>query len=325
MHTTCTIFVLFCITAIINQAYLHPRHHKAPTDWQTIGTRCQQDKPRIRKNSPKGHTKAQQSFKSYYSLFVSHFDTIALVNKLWHSTLTTQKFFSILIVVNKRWKKPPPTRNNKNPSMLTRQQTERARLQSEKKTAEAAFKLQMEKGQLKRLEEKKQRDAERKQEEELRKNAEAEQRKLQVSTIAEATVVSPPTQMEEDRADPSINSHLLDMMQGGSEEDTAEDEGEQRSLVKSKQKNHLRRSNGIQTCTQAHDQILKPAFKAHKHTHPRTIVDASIKLTGSSPVQDFIVNLQELLKNGQMVDKMFAFCPINPDGTDNKTHEICNS
>jgi hypothetical protein len=58
--------------------------------------------------------------------------------------------------------------------MSTRQQTVRARLQSEKKTAEAALKLQMEKGQLKRAEEKKKRDAERKQEEELRKIAEAE-------------------------------------------------------------------------------------------------------------------------------------------------------
>ncbi len=38
-------------------------------------------------------------------------------------------------------------------------------------------------------------------------------------------------------------------------------------------------------------------------------------------MQDFIVNLQELLKNGQMVDKMFAFFPINPDGTDKKIHE----
>ena len=84
----------------------------------------------------------------------------------------------------------------------------------------------MEKAQLKRLEEKKQRDAERKQEEELGKKAEAEQHKLQVLSIAEATVVSPPTQMEEDRADPSINSHFSDMMQGGSKEDAAEDEGE---------------------------------------------------------------------------------------------------
>ena len=160
--------------------------------------------------------------------------------------------------VNKRWKKPPPTRNNKNPNMLTRQQTERARLQSEKKTAEAALKLQMEKGTLKRLEEKKKRDAERKQEEELRKNAEAEQRKLQVLTIAEATVVSPPTQMEEDRADPSINSHLSDMIQGGSEEDAAGDEGEQRSPAKSKQKKFT-----FPEAT-ASKPVLKPRIKSSK-------------------------------------------------------------
>ncbi len=65
----------------------------------------------------------------------------------------------------------------------------------------------------------------------------------------------------------------------------------------------------------------KPAFEDHNHTNPRTIVEASIKLTGSAPVQDFIVNLQELLMNGQMVDKMFAFCLINPDSTDKKIHE----
>ena len=150
MHTTGTIFILVCITAIINQAYSHPRHHKAPADRQTIGTRCQQDNPQICKNSPTGHTNAQQSFTSYNSLFANHFDTITLVNKLRHSTLTTHKFFSRLIVVNKRWKKPPQTRNNKNPNMSTRQQKVRTRPQSEKKAAEAALKLQMEKGQLKR-------------------------------------------------------------------------------------------------------------------------------------------------------------------------------
>jgi hypothetical protein len=76
---------------------------------------------------------------------------------------------SKLIIVNKRWKKPPPTHKNKKPTMLTCKQTEKARLQSEKKAAEAALKMQMEKGKLKGLEEKKARDAERKQEEELRK------------------------------------------------------------------------------------------------------------------------------------------------------------
>jgi hypothetical protein len=287
MHTTtCTILVLICITAIINQAYPHPRNKKALTDRQTIGATCQQDKTRSRTNSPKGRTKAQQSFNVSYSLFASHFNNAkALVNKLWYSTLTTHKFFSKLTVVNKRWKKPPTTLNNKNPNMSTRQQKERSCLQSEKKTAEATLKLQMEKGQLKRLEEKKKREAERKQEEDLWKIAKAEQRKLHASMIEEAMVVSPPS-LEEDRADPSINSHLMDMMQGSSEEGAAEDEGDkQRSPVKSKQKKI--------TFTEATSAkpVLKPAIKspnpaieAHKHTHPRTIVDASIKLTGSTPV-----------------------------------------
>jgi hypothetical protein len=38
-------------------------------------------------------------------------------------------------------------------------------------------------------------------------------------------------------------------------------------------------------------------------------------------VQDFIVNLQELLKNGWFVDNIFASCPIDPDRTDKKIHE----
>ena len=39
-------------------------------------------------------------------------------------------------------------------------------------------------------------------------------------------------------------------------------------------------------------------------------------------MQDFIVHLHELLKNGLMVDKTFAFCPINPNRSDKKIHEI---
>ena len=200
LTTTCTILALICITAIINQAHPHPRNNKVLTDRQTIGATCQQVKPRSRTNSPKGHVKAQQSFNVSYSLFASQLDNATtLVNKPWHSTWTTHNFFSKLILVNKRWKKPPHPLNNKSPNIMsTCQQTERARLLSEKKKAKTALKLQMEKGQLKRAEEKKKRDAERKQEEELRKIAKAEQRKLQASTIKEASVVSPPSQMDVD-------------------------------------------------------------------------------------------------------------------------------
>jgi hypothetical protein len=203
--------------------------------------------------------------------------------------------------------------------MSTRQQTERARRQKEKKAAEAALKQQMEKGQLKRLKEKKKRDAEHKQEEELWKIAETEQRKLEELTITEATVVSPRTQMEADRADSSINSYLSNMMQGGSNDNAADDEEEQRSPVKSKQtKITFAEATATKPVLKSAIKSPKPNFDVHKHTHSQVIVEASIKLTGSAPVQDFIVNLQELLKNGQLVDKMFDFCPINPDGTEKR-------
>jgi hypothetical protein len=102
MQTTCNIPVLICIIAIIialikkdDQAYSNPRNYKAPSDQQlqsqcqTIGTTCQQDKPRNLKDSSKGQAKAQQSFNSY-SLFARCFDNAkVLVNKLWQSTLMT--------------------------------------------------------------------------------------------------------------------------------------------------------------------------------------------------------------------------------------------
>jgi hypothetical protein len=51
------------------------------------------------------------------------------------------------------------------------------------------------------------------------------------------------------------------------------------------------------------------------------MVEASIKLTGSNLTQEFIVNLQELLTNGQLVNKSFAFSPVKSDGGDKKIHE----
>jgi hypothetical protein len=223
--------------------------------------------------------------------------------------------------VRKRWKKPPPTPDD-NPTMST-WQTERACQQREKKAAEAALQQQMEQTRLKQLEEKKKRDAERKLEEELRKIAEAEQSKAEEAAPAEATVVSPTTQMEEEKVDPSINSHLMDMMQGGTVDDAPDDGEEQHSPAKSKQKKiTLAEALAPKPTTKPTSKSAKASFNVHKHIDPRVIVEASIKLTGSAPVQDFIVNIQELLKNGQLVNKMFAFCPIDPDGTDKKIHEV---
>jgi hypothetical protein len=205
--------------------------------------------------------------------------------------------------------------------MATRQ-ADQARQQQEKKAAEAALQQQLENTRLKRLEEKKKRDAERKQEEEQQKLAKAEKCKDEEVADAEVTVVSPMIQMEADVADPLINSHLADMMQGVAEEDAADDGECQQSPTKSKQKtSSFAEAMAVKPTTQPTAKSVKTSIDAHKHTHPQVIVWASIKLTGSAPVQDFIVNLQELLKNRQFVGKMFAFCPIHPDGTDKKIHE----
>ena len=54
---------------------------------------------------------------------------------------------------------------------------------------------------------------------------------------------------------------------------------------------------------------------------PRTLAEASVQLNGDSPVQEFIVNLQELLKNCQLVDKSFAFCLVKENGQDKKIQD----
>ncbi len=71
--------------------------------------------------------------------------------------------------------------------------------------------------------------------------------------------------------------------------------------------------------------VVKSALKAgfndsHVHNFPRILVEATIELKGKTPVQEFIICLKELLKNGQMVDKNFAFFPVNPDGETKKIH-----
>jgi hypothetical protein len=62
---------------------------------------------------------------------------------------------------------------------------------------------------------------------------------------------------------------------------------------------------------------LKPAIRKtppHFHTHPRIIIEACIQITGDNPEGKFVHAIQELLRNGQIVDKHFAYAPIKPDG-----------
>ena len=110
------------------------------------------------------------------------------------------------------------------------------------------------------------------------------------------------------------------MMQGGTEDNIADDEDGQCSLGKSKQKKiTFPEATATKPVLKPPIKSAKTNFIALKHKNSQVIVEACyIKLTGSAPIQDFIMNLQELLKNGQLADKMFAFCPIDLDGTDKK-------
>jgi hypothetical protein len=43
-------------------------------------------------------------------------------------------------------------------------------------------------------------------------------------------------------------------------------------------------------------------------------VEASVTLKSETPMQEIIINLDEFLKNDQLIDKNFAFCLVKDDG-----------
>jgi hypothetical protein len=114
-------------------------------------------------------------------------------------------------------------------------------------------------------------------------------------------------------------------MQGNMGVKTTEKEGrdETASPVKNKQKkSYAETAAAAPTAAPvAKAKSVTTSLDSHIHKHQRVIVEASTKLTGATPMQEFIVNLQELLKNGQLVDKFFTFCPVKPDEGEKKIHE----
>jgi hypothetical protein len=86
-----------------------------------------------------------------------------------------------------------------------------------------------------------------------------------------------------------------------------------KSYLQSKQKKSFAEAMVLKTTTQPKVKSTKKSFDSYTHKHLWVVIEASIKLSGVNPVQEFIVNLQELLKNGPLVDKMFAFCFL-PNG-----------
>ena len=63
---------------------------------------------------------------------------------------------------------------------------------------------------------------------------------------------------------------------------------------------------------------LVKSIDQYAHNYPCVIVEAGICLSQANPFQEFIGTLQHLLKNGQLVDPKFAFCPVNQDSKDRK-------
>ena len=103
--------------------------------------------------------------------------------------------------------------------------------------------------------------------------------------------------------DSDLNKNLFGIMNGGGEEDDS------RSPLKNKPKKLNKAADKpVPAAKHAVKSTLKAGFKGnHVHNFSRIQAEASSKLKGESPVQEYIVGLQELLNNGQMVDKNFAF------------------
>ncbi len=126
------------------------------------------------------------------------------------------------------------------------------------------------------------------------------------SVTAQLISPSKPNPTEVEMEDLNLKKNLFQSMTGGGEED---DEGANHSPPKNKPKKSTKAvEKPIPTVKHAVKSALKAGFnESHIHNFPRILVEAFIELKGKSPVQEFIVCLQELLKNGQMANKNFTY------------------
>jgi hypothetical protein len=108
---------------------------------------------------------------------------------------------------------------------------------------------------------------------------------------------------------------LLAIMNGDGEEEGVDESTDSQSPVKNNPKKISPTTTKSTTWTK---NKVKSALKAsysdtHVHNFPRVLAEASVTLKNETSVQEFIINLQELLKNGQLVVRKFAFCPVKDD------------
>jgi hypothetical protein len=138
-----------------------------------------------------------------------------------------------------------------------------------------------------------------------------------------AAAVSPnPTDsdtMGDEVPDPAINSHLTEMKQGI--EGGAEGGKDRESCSPPKQKKKASKTTPSAKTTNAPGKKAHTIIDTHAHKFPWTILDRAIELKDANPFQEYTVALQNLLKNGQLVDPHFAFFPIKANGGDKKIHE----
>jgi hypothetical protein len=119
-----------------------------------------------------------------------------------------------------------------------------------------------------------------------------------------------------------LTHDLVSMMQGGMEVETSEEgkrDGSQSPLKNKQKKTYVETTAAAPPAVKVKN--VSTSFDSHIHKHQRVMVEASIKLTGANPTQEFIVNIQKLLKNGQLVDKSFTFSPVKSDRRDKTIHK----
>jgi len=213
------------------------------------------------------------------------------------------------------------TRSNRDKEKKEREK-EKKRQMKERMEEEMKSAQIMEEQRLKRCQTKKERDDQRKREEAERKRLEDEVLREPAAPVS--TAVSPEGDATS-RPDPMETTAILSQLNQGqveaesNEDDKAaskEAEGNLRSPTKKKQNTGARSSKAA--AIQPSRIKLADSIDQYAHTYPRVVVEAGICLTQDDPFQEFIGTLQHLLKNGQLVDPKFAFCPVHQDSKDKK-------
>ncbi len=175
---------------------------------------------------------------------------------------------------------------------------------------------------LKRIANKKEPDCVRKEE----KVEQTWREKEQCHESENTAIVSPAPPPEEasthiDQPNPANTTLLSDIMQGNTQTKEGKNiNPEMRSSPKNKQKNNVPALKPSTIVAASEKSVnTKNDKQVYKFSH--VVVETSIKLSNDNPFQEFIVTLQNLLKNGQLVNLLFAFSPIKIGGLEKKIHE----